>query len=305
MEIIKFTNLIENDTYILETSTSLSKYKFLTVNDSLHISLPIKEICLSEKPILVKGYYVENVFHGWKNLETLVIISDDDYNKTKNVFLEFVTTDSSNTTGILKFPSLQDEVAYNRFIRNYEKHYLPEEKNNELIVIIDKTISTGNRYIKSMRLIGKDISNPTCHYIPNPYELVKDIGEAMGFKNLKESGLYKNDGLNWSVPDHSRNTLEYMKICGSYISKKFHFVSISGTLIECEDRYTQHANLIKEVFQIQLDIINETPLPNKGLVSLSLERIKNKIFNLDIKVSGANDKRYLLKEIQDLIDTLK
>lgn len=208
------------------------------------------------------------------------------------------------------FPDLNDKYAYEQFLDTHPTVF-EEYEDYEPVEIVEYDI-TGRLdlepYIVPYRYIGKEPVKDgkiLYKYIPNPYKMARKIANELGFVESKYDNL--PEGKFWYVPNHSRDTLEFMKINGHYVDYKslpmFTGV-VAGTWNECYAKYKHHYDSIKKLFLIELKRIEEGKNVDLGKVLDFLYDVKKSLSNIEPKSKSYSTYRSLSNKIDKFIDKL-
>jgi hypothetical protein len=219
-----------------------------------------------------------------------------------------------DSDGCEKWDTLENEFSYRKFV-NEHPVTMEEYEEREPIEFLEINISgrTDNKYIKPLRLLGKiqDAKEDEClySYSPNAYEMAVEIGLELGITAIHDWQMdrqFPNDGkLYFSVPDHSKDDLEFMQINKKYVHHNFkRLTSFRGIAIgkwdECEKAYRDNCNAIRSVFQNAINENNKGAIPNIGQTVETLNQIENKIMELSFSRKNEGDRSYILKMIREL-----
>jgi len=159
----------------------------------------------------------------------------------------------------IKFDSLDDEFVYKKFLEEHKPVIEQYTKRTPIdFTVVEITGRTDNKFITPYRFLRKEnhqVNDSLYEYIPEPMEMAREIANEYGFVEVEDGKETK--GLYWSVPNHSKDTLRFLKINGLYSHSKLpqwrnepKFAGISaGTWEECEKAYKVHVRLIDCVFK--------------------------------------------------------
>lgn len=161
------------------------------------------------------------------------------------------------------FPTLESEFEYKKFIQEHQPNYVSYTDIIDCkLLFIDITGRVDNPYIVPFRYLGgKDVNDSLYRYTPQPYKLAQEIATKYGFTEVEDK-TFNNDNtkdMKWSVPYHSRESLRFIKINGSYEDSainlpkhgsepKFYGVT-AGTWEECEKAYNSHYEALDYLFR--------------------------------------------------------
>lgn len=202
--------------------------------------------------------------------------------------------------------TLEDEYNYRKFIKMWTPVF-KESIVNEKVKLVYHDISGNhsNKYITAYRFLGsiKTKDEETLYqYNPNPYELAQSIAGELGFKEVDDRAYGKETkGMKWSVPDHSKSKLQFLKVNGEYTDYKslgdFHGVVV-GTFKECEDVYKSQEQKIRNLFTKELKKLKAKGQAfDKHKVIKELENIRYE--------AGTHKKHFTLRNlINNLIEEL-
>jgi len=277
----------------------------------------------SGQDFLIDGREVKSFTEGWleeKPKEVKVKrekrravaygdLTPEEFNKKKeNLLKKAVSYDEYNE---LLWATLEDE--YKKFIQEHpakiEKYIDYEECE---IIEYDITGRTDIKWIKPFRFIGENPVNNRNEvlYLYNPYyyEMAQEIAKKYGFEEVKDSSFTREDtlGKKWSVPDHSRGDLRFLKINGHYPFKKgLTSIRIKGTFDECYKQFQEDYRKIEKVFR---DALTELEAKGKSFdkakVIVFLRDVKRRIKDLDIKRKDYVAKKVLLEKIEEFINII-
>lgn len=202
-----------------------------------------------------------------KELRSHIVSSDDDYEK---------------------WDSLESEFAYKKFCSEHPAKWENYEKREPIEFIeIEITGRDDNKYIRPYRLIGKwpVKKDKGClyAYFPTAYDMAVDLGLEYGIKDLDDSTMehsFPKDGnLYFSVPNHSKKDLEFMKINGEFVHYPLkhsrYFMGLSaGTWEECEAAYKRDCDVIRGIFEKAIAERNRKSLATVGDLVKTLNRLE-------------------------------
>jgi hypothetical protein len=261
--------------------------------------LDFKEGWLSEKPNTIatirKGSRITN--YG--------SLSVEEYQEA----LKGVTPEKKNCDGNPIFTP-EERFIYEKFRESYQPVY--EEYEEQLIPTIieyDVTGNLSNQYIVPLRLLGlepvKD-KNVVYRYSPNIYKMAQTVAKEYGFEEIEDKYSENTKGMKWCVPDHSKGTLEYMKLNAHYAHKKVDSNGITcGTYEECLGAYLKHINAITSIFQHEKDMMNAVGVPvDKEAVVKKLEALKHRVANINAKRSSEEHPQNICANITELINSI-
>jgi hypothetical protein len=213
------------------------------------------------------------------------------------------------------FDDLDKEYAYKQFLRehepireDYEERVVPE------IVEIDITGITDIPEIVPFRYLGTtEYKNGESLYvyIPQPYVMAQMVAKELGIEEVLDAGAFNDahtKGKKWSIPDHGKAQLEFLRINGSYATanreSKFYGIN-PGTWDECKKRYNEHKIRIRDIFRKALKKIEAEGEPyDKAYVISKLEQLERIITNVVPTKKTYGERNAALKLIQDTIKEL-
>jgi len=200
----------ERDTYIIE-KPSINPHESIYV-DGAHFT------CGVEAAIVPKSAYIKKSFcedSHWEN-ENGDILSLEDRDSTIADLQE--KGEYCDDDYEYNFKNIEDEVAYKRFVREWTLKREQKSESFELDIQIKDLPFSKNKYIEPKYKVSGDITDPTCTYTPNYFEMFEE--------NLPEDyvliiddtvfGPDKSDSKMFTVPNHSTATLEFLKFNGNY-----------------------------------------------------------------------------------------
>lgn len=199
---------------------------------------------------------------------------------------------------------LDREFTYRRFVLNHPAKYEHRRISTRVDPVeIDITGRTDNPYIIPFRFLGNEVTPEVRQpylYRPNPFEMAKTIAAEFGLELVEDSNV---TGWTWSVPEHSRATLEYLKVSGKYSAYKRHlhgFSMMTGAWEECENRYRQHMQNIRDLFAEEV-VKMEVVLKSPAKVISALREIQGQLAPLREKVKAYSVVMRIENQIDEII----
>lgn len=174
---------------------------------------------------------------------------------------------------------LDREYTYRKFVQLHPAKY--ETRTIKTLVTpveIDITGRTDNPYITPFRFLGNEATpevNQPYIYRPVPFEMAKTVASEFGLELVEES----QGGRTWSVPEHSRKDLEFLRVGGNYSQYKKHlkgFPPLTGTWEECEARFLEHMQNIRNLFAEEVAKMGTT-LKSPAAVISALREIQSQL----------------------------
>lgn len=211
-----------------------------------------------------------------------------------------------------EFNEIADEVEYKRFLKEWVPTYGHREKLEPVeFTIVNIEGNTSNPFIVPFRYCGssQDLKDNEVlyKYTAHPYNLLQLIGKKLGFEEVEDKTW--NDsitvGMKYSIPSHSRNNLDFIKINGHYARESFQgsYYGISvGTWEECNKQYEAHRDKIQKAFEYEKKLIEakgET-LDKKDVVE-KLEKIRSRVSGIESKRATYLNKGLAVNAVNDLI----
>lgn len=204
----------------------------------------------------------------------------------------------------------EERYAYDKFLEAYQPIYEDyEEQTTPTILEYDITGDLSNPYIKPLRFLGQEPikdGKVVYSYTPIPYKMAQDIAKHFGFEEVDDAYRDNTKGMKWSVPNHSKDTLEYLKINGNYATGKLSLKGMTyGTLDECQALYISHIDKITGIFKHAKDMMNAVGVPlDKVAVITELESLKLRIAKINTKRNSDEQPHNVCASISKLINTI-
>ena len=256
---------------------------------------------------------------GWldKKPNTIVLISKgrrikeygslsvEEYEKA----LEGITPEKRDCGGNPVFTP-EERYAYDKFHEAYPPTYEDyEEQSIPTIVEYDITGNLSNQYIKPFRFLGNEPvkdNKVVYSYSPIVYKMAQEVSKQFGFEEVEDRYSDNTKGMKWSVPNHSKESLEYLKINGHYANSKVYCNGIAyGTYEECLGAYLKHIDSISAIFQHEKDMMNAVGIPvDKEVVVRKLESLKKRIAKIDTKRNSEEYPNTICANISELINII-
>jgi hypothetical protein len=282
-----------NKEYLVETE---NHYKVTIEIDGKRF-LDFKEGWISQKPKTIQIIKKETrvIFYGE--------LTPEDYQVEIDKLIP-----SKDNYDYPVFDNLDQEYAYKKFQENHKAIYEDyEEKIAPEIIEWDITGRTDNEFIIPFRFIGKAEvkDNETLYeYTPNPYKMAQEIAKKLKLKEIEDG---KTNGMEWCVPDHSRDSLRFTNIAGNYANYEslpgFH--KTTGTWNECEEVYNKHYNAIKSMFEKEIKRLNSVGKKyDKAKIMGELELLKNMISKINVKTKSDIKPFEVVSKINKIIENL-
>lgn len=261
--------------------------------------LDFKEGWLAEKPntivLISKG----------RRIKEYGSLSAEEYEKA----LEGITPEKKDCGGNPIFTP-EERYAYDKFHEAYPPTYEDyEEQSIPAIVEYDITGNLSNEYIVPLRLIGQEPvkdNNVMYRYYPNIYKMAQEVAKQFGFEEVEDTFRDNTKGMKWSVPNHSKDTLEYMKLNTHYAKHKVARNGLMyGTYDECLSAYQAQIESISDIFQHEKDMMNAVGVPvDKETVVKKLENLKHRVAKINTKRSSEEQPHSICASITELINDI-
>jgi hypothetical protein len=136
--------------------------------------------------------------------------------------------------------------------------------------------------------------------------MAQEVSKQFGFEEVEDRYSDNTKGMKWSVPNHSKESLEYLKINGHYANSKVYCNGIAyGTYEECLGAYLKHIDSITDIFQHEKDMMNAVGIPvDKEAVVKRLESLKKRVAKIDAKRNSEEHPNTICANITELINTI-
>lgn len=196
-----------------------------------------------------------------------------------------------------EFPSLEAEYEYKKYVKQWTPMQVLKEIFDPCkIVFHDITGNIDNEYIVPFRFIGKEPvkDDKILHlYTANPYRIACQIATELGFQEVEDDTWGKDGtaGMKWCVPDHSKDTLRFLKINKKYANYDSlpRFSNLEGTYEECLQRYERDRVEIGKLFQHALNLMHAVGKTiDKAQVAEKLKGFSSSLQQVEARKSDVN-----------------
>lgn len=292
---------VADDSYLVDTGYAVTEIEI----DGVRLK-DFRTGTIEKCPESINKISNEGVTIEYKSQFDGTVISVDEYNSRS----ESVRSKGNLTyDDEMYFESIDDEYAYKKFFREWKGVVEYREKIISCPIIhIDVRSKSDNKYIKPYRLINGTMKDPLYVMNINAMEIARELADKYGYKYLEhDSDAPKRE---WSVPNHSRDTLKFMKVGGKY-AQLGNIVGISvgavGTYDELTLKFNQEYAKVEQWFKN-----SEDKLFPKGVDRLSATRLieliesaKMSLVRIRTYKSDEASKSSALRNINEAIQMLK
>jgi hypothetical protein len=245
--------------------------------------------------------YKNNTFISHFEKEGDIISIEDYSNQLKKFQSKGKWLDSDN----YGFSDIEDEIRYNRFLKDHKCIYKTEEVITDYEIIFIKVPVSEYEDIQP---VASMLDIDSCEkalfiYQPQPKKYLKNYCESLGLRweDKKSWGSQSQGTYSWS----SHSDIEYAKINNEYLflGEKPKFYKRQGSYKECVERMNFDIQLIKDAVDIFFKKKDKTPMTaeERGAYYRELLSIKGFVSNLKVHKKHTSDQNYIIKKINELI----
>lgn len=286
-----------DDVFVLKETVSYNRGEYRIDDDQIISFADIKRYQFDHKPKVETIEHKHEIEAYEKGGDKLTFKEFQD--TVREMYSKHVDEDGD-------WDSIDAEFAYRKWNEGWKPIYKDYDSFTEIDIPVVSQKKSEFKDITPLYQIGV-IENPLCQYDPTPIAYISEFAVEMGLEEEELSYWGNHSGgkeLKLYNRVDSNGTSTYKMYLGSselpIEAKQF-----KGTYDECVTKRNEVRENIKKVMQRAYDEQVATLTQDKAQVVLhSLRSIRADVAGLNVYAKSRDSKHYLLRKIDDSIDTI-